>query len=166
MDRNEFMMNPSDFSFCVNPLDVNLAKMQEKLLEDMKTAKTVDGVVFDIICETYDSQNPLREYGLIIVEIYKYNGALSGRMYRARITIISKHDNLCVVAPLYHGDWNLMQRFIEGKELTWGGEWIFFSLCKANAMWLDYCIKNNELQYLRELNESLMEEMRSEVDRL
>lgn len=166
MERNEFMKNPSDFSFCINPLDVNLAKMQMKLLEDMKTAKTVAGVVFDTIFETYDSQNPLREYGLITVEIYKYRGSLSGTMYRARITITDKQGDLCYVAPLYHGDWNWMQRFIDGKELTWGGRWNFFTLCKANAMWFDYCIKNNEKQHLREMNESLMKELQNEVDSL
>lgn len=166
MDRSDFIKNPSDFSFCVNPLDINLANMQMRLMEDMKTAKTVCGVVFDTIVETYDSQNPLREFGLIMVEIYKYRGSLSGTLYQVRITITNKQGDLWYVVPLYEGDWNWMQRFIDGKVRTWGGVWDFFSLCKANALWFDYCVKNNEGRYLRQLDESLIEEMQNEVDSL
>lgn len=164
MDRNEFIKDPSDFSFSVNPLDINLAEMQMKLLEDMKTAKTVCGVVFDTISESYDSQNPEREYGLITVEIYKFRGSLSGLLYRARIIVTNKRGDLWIVTPLYEGYWNRMLSFIDGKERTWGGKWDFFSLCKANAMWFDYCIKNNERQYLRDLSRELIEEMQNKVD--
>lgn len=166
MTREEFMPRPSDFSFSVNPLDINLANMQMKLLEDMKIAKTVCGVVFDTISEAYNSQNPLREYGMIMIDIYKYRGSLSGSQYRARITVTNKDGDLWYVAPLFVGDWDWMQRFIDGKEHTWGGKWDFFSLCKANAMWFDYCMKNNERQYLRELSRELIEEMQNEVDSL
>lgn len=166
MDRNEYIKDPSDFSFSVNPLDTNLAKMQMKLLDDMKTSKTVHGVVYDTISEAYDSQNPEREYGLITVEIYKYRGSLSGSLYRARIIVTNKQGDLWIVTLLYEGDWNRMQCFIDGKVRTWGGKWDFFSLCKANVMWFDYCVKNNERQYLRELSRELIEEMQNEVDSL
>lgn len=166
MDKKEFMKNPSDFRFCLNPLDVDLVKMQKKLLEDMRTAKTVCGVVFDTISESFDSKNPEREYGLIVVEIYKYKGSLTGSLYRARITVINKQGDLWIVTPLCEGDWSRMLSFIEGKEKAGGFSMDFFSLCKANALWFDYCVKNNKSQYLRELSGELISEMQDEVDSL
>ena len=166
MTREEFMNNPSDFSFCLNPLDVNLAKMQMNLQERMKTADRIAGAVLDSIVEKYVAENPLREYGEITIEIYKYRGSLSGSLYRARIIVADKTGYILTVALLYEGDWSWMERFIGGKVKTWGGKWDFFTLCKANALWLDYCMKNEEFQHLRLKDDTLLSELQNEVDYL
>jgi len=166
MDRNEFMTDPSDFGFNLDPLDMNLTKMQTKLLEAMRTARKICGVVFDSISETYVSRNPEREYDQITVEIYKDSSSYTGRLYKARIIITDKQGDLCVVGRLYKGYWDEMLQFIDGNRRTLGGKWDFFSLCKANTLWLDYCIRNNERQNLLEMNEALTEKLRKEVDRL
>ena len=93
MDRNEYIKNPSDFSFSVNPLDVNLTKMQYNLIERMKAEGPIDGVPFSPIAETYTSENPLREYGEICIIIYKDENSLTGLYYIADIYVWNKEGN-------------------------------------------------------------------------
>ena len=47
------MTKPSDFRFCLNPLDVDLTKMQYNLIERMKTEAPSGKVPFDPIVETF-----------------------------------------------------------------------------------------------------------------
>lgn len=159
------MTKPSHFSFCLDPLDVNLVKMQETLLERMKTANRVCGVVLDSIVEKYVSQNPEREYGEITVEIYKYRDSLTSTQYASRLIVANKQGNLVTVTPLYCASWNWIERFIDGKATMRGG-WDFFAVCKANILWTHYCIKNNDMEYLREMNDALLEELKRDVDYL
>ena len=146
MTREEFMTRPSDFSFCLNPLDVNLTKMQYNLIERMKTEGPIDGVPFSPIAETYTSENPLREYGEICIIIYKDENSLTGLYYIADIYVWNKEGNFSTTWHLYCGKWEQMKMFIDGKVFTGDKHWDFFSLCKANALWLDYQVKYSKEQ--------------------
>ncbi len=153
MTREEFMSKPSDFRFCLDPLDVSLTKMQYNLLEKMKTEGPIDGVPFSPIEETYTSENPLREYGEICIIIYKDKNSLTGLYYIADIHVWDKEVNFSTTWRLYRGEWEDMMKFIDGKAYTGGRNWDFFSLCKANALWLDQqvkCKKEQRLQKARE----------------
>lgn len=153
MTREEFMSKPSDFSFCLNPLDVNLTKMQYNLIERMKVEGPIDGVPFSPITETYTSENPLREYGEIRIIIYKDKNSLTGLYYIADISVWNKESNFSTTWHLYRGEWEDMMKFIDGKAYTGGRNWNFFSLCKANALWLDHqvrCGKEQQQQRVRE----------------
>ena len=141
MTRGEFMNNPSDFGFCLNPLDVNIAKMQHSLRERMKTEGPISGVPFSPIAETYTSKNPEREYGEVCIMIYKDKDSLTGLHYIADIIVCNKDGNFSTTWHLYRGEWEDMMRFIDGKAYTGEKGWNFFSLCKANALWLDYQVK-------------------------
>lgn len=138
MTREEFMKNPSDFGFELDPLDINLAKMQHNLLERIKEVESNDLFPFEPIVEKYMSRNPETEYGEIAIELFKDKHSLTGLMYRVKITVKSKNEELSTEMPLYRGYWKDMKRFVNGEIFVWGGKWDFFTLCKANAMWLDY----------------------------
>ena len=81
------MTNPSDFGFELNPLDVNIAKMQHQLLERIKKVESNDLLLFEPIVENYVSQNPLREYGEISIEIYKDKHSLTG-LYKSQLIFL------------------------------------------------------------------------------
>ena len=158
MTREEFMTRPSDFSFCVNPLDVNLTKMQYNLIERMKAEGPVEGVPFSPIAETYTSENPLREYGEICIMIYKDEDSLTGLYYIADIYVWNKEGNFSTTRHLYRGEWENMMKFIDGKAYTGERNWDFFSLCKANALWLDYQVKCGKEQQKQKAIEELTKE--------
>ena len=141
MERKEFMKTPSEFSFCVSSLDVNLANMQYGLLEQMD-ARVPDE--FSPIVEEFKSEDPEKGYGEITVIIYKYVKSQENPQYKATLTVANKRGNYVISALLYIGNREEMYYFIEGKTLIWGGIWDFFSICKANALWLDHQVKHGE----------------------
>lgn len=159
MTREEFMSSPSDFGFELNPLDVNIAKMQETLLTRMKTEGPVEGITFLPITELYTSENPLREYGDICIMIYKDENSLTGLYYIADIFVWDKQGNFSTNRHLYRGEWEDMVKFVNGKVYTGRGDWNFFTLCKANALWLDYQVKaDREQKRLEALEDELARE--------
>ena len=165
MTREEFMTNPSDFGFELNPLDVNIAKMQHQLLERIKKVESNDLLLFEPIVENYVSQNPLREYGEISIEIYKDKHSLTGLMYIAKITVKSKSDDSLTEGYLFRGYWEDIKRYIAGESHVQGMKWDFFPHCKANALWLDYQVKTDkEKKRLIALEEDLAKEDGSGLD--
>lgn len=159
MTREEFFKNPSDFSFELNPLDVNISKMQYNFLELIKERESNHLTPFEPIVEKYASQNPLREYGEITIEIFKDKHSLTGLMYIAKITVKSKSGDFFIEGSLYRGYWEDMKRFINGDIRVGNSRWDFFTLCKANAMWLDYQVKvDKENKRLIALEEDLAKE--------
>lgn len=159
MTREEFFTRPSDFSFCINPLDINIAKMQETLLTRMKTEGPVEGATFSPIVETYTSENPLREYGDICIMIYKDETSLTGLYYIADIFVWNKQGDYSINRHLYRGEWENMMKFVDWKVYTGRGNWNFFTLCKANALWLDYQVKADmEQKRLEALEKDLAKE--------
>ena len=165
MTREEFFKSPSDFSFELNPLDVNISKMQYNFLELIKERESSNLSPFEPIVEKYTSKNPLREYGEITIEIFKDKHSLTGLMYIAKITVKSKSGDFFVEGSLYRGYWEDMKLFINGDIRVGGSRWDFFSLCKANAMWLDYQVKaDKENKRLIALEEDLAKEDGSGLD--
>ena len=165
MTREEFFKSPSDFSFELNPLDVNISKMQYNFLELIKERESSNLSPFEPIVEKYTSQNPLREYGEITIEIFKDKHSLTGLMYIAKITVKSKSGDFFVEGSLYRGYWEDMKLFINGDIRVGGSRWDFFTLCKANAMWLDYQVKaDKENKRLIALEEDLAKEDGSGLD--
>lgn len=159
MTREEFMTKPSDFRFCLNPLDVDLTKMQYNLIERMKTEAPSGNVPFEPIVETFTSKNPEREYGDIVVIIYKDEQSFTGLYYIADIIVCEKQGDFVVNWHLYRGEWEDMVKFIDGKAYTGKRNWDFFSLCKANALWLDYQVRaDKEQRRLKALEEELAKE--------
>ena len=143
MTRGEFFTRPSDFGFELNPLDVNIAKMQHQLLERIKEVESKDDIPPLPMRETYVSRNPEKEYGDITIEISKDKDSLTGLMYMVKIIVKSKTGNLSTEMMLYQGYWDNLKLFVNGDIRVWGGKWDFFSLCKANALWLDYQVRND-----------------------
>ena len=159
MTREEFMKRPSDFGFELNPLDVNIAKLQETLLARMQTEGPKEGTTFSPISEMYTSENPLREYGDICIMIYKDENSLTGLYYIADIFVWNKQGDFSINRHLYRGEWEDMMKFVDGKVYTGRGNWNFFTLCKANALWLDYQVKTDrEQKRLNVLEEELARE--------
>lgn len=144
MGRKEFMKNPLDFSFCVNPLDVNLVKIQHGLLAQMKVRNPNK---YSPIVEEFKLENPEREYGKISVIIYEYDKSQAGPQYKVKLTVTKKErGNYVISAPLYIGNKEDVFRFIEGEMLAEDGRWDFFSICKANVLWFDYQVKHGEFE--------------------
>ncbi len=159
MTRGEFMRNPSDFGFELNPLDVDIAKMQHNLQELIKERESSDLLPFEPIVEKCVSRNPEREYGEITIEVFKDKHSLTGLMYIAKITVKSKDSDFFTEAQLFRGYWEDMKRFIEGETHVQGRKWDFFPLCKANALWLDYQVKTDrEQKRLEALEDDLARE--------
>lgn len=138
MTREEFMRAPSDFRFCVNPLDINLIKMQEQLIGRMQNEAPVNGS-FKSIAEEYTSENPLREYGRMIVVVRTGKRGLG---YDVVMTVFSKDGNFLASAVINHGTWEQVCRFVDSYPGSAAFKWDFFSSCKAHALWADYCILN------------------------
>lgn len=143
MTRGDFFTRPSDFGFELNPLDVNIAKMQHQLLERIKEVESKDDIPPLPMRETYVSRNPEKEYGDITLEISKDKDSLTGLMYMVKIIVKSKTGNLSTEMMLYQGYWDNLKLFVNGDIRVWGGKWDFFSLCKANALWLDYQVRTD-----------------------
>ena len=137
MTREEFMKNPSVFGFELNPLDINLARMQKQLLGRIKNASPVNGS-FVTITEEYISQNPEREYGRMSIVIrVGYRGG-----YEVIMTVYSKDEQFLTSTVVCHGDWDMVCRFVDSYPHSGDFKWDFFSSCKANALWTDYSISN------------------------
>ena len=158
-DKRRVYESPSDFGFELNPLDVNIAKMQHNLLETIKERESNDLLPFEPIVENYVSQNPLREYGEITIELFKDEHSLTGLMYIAKITVKSKNGDFFIETQLFRGYWEDMKRYIEGETHVQGRKWAFFPLCKATALWLDYQVKaDREQKRLESLEDELARE--------
>ena len=136
MTREEFMKNPSDFGFEIDPLDVNLAKMQKQFLDRIKNESPANGS-FEPISEEYVSRNPEREYGRMAIVIRERH---RGAGFEVVMTIYSKDGQFLTSTVICHGDWELVCRFMDSYPHSVDFKWDFFSSCKANALWTDYCI--------------------------
>ena len=77
------MVMPSDFGFELNPLDVNIAEMLNRLQERMKEMESDGNNPSVPIMETYVSLNPEREYGEIkfLHFLHHFNCCLKKKLY-------------------------------------------------------------------------------------
>lgn len=141
MTKEEFIINLSDLEFCVKPLDVGLARMQFNLIKRMDAEKPVDGVTFVPLVEKTTFESPRHMFGDYSVGIYKNEETPTESLYDVKITIISKPGDMSINETLYTGTWECVLQFLNRKVLT-KEKWDIFSLCKAYAMWFDYCVKN------------------------
>lgn len=138
MTRKEFMKEPSDFGFELDPLDVNLVAIQKQLLDTVKIKSPANGSL-ETISEEYVSRNPEREYGRMTIAIREgYKGA----GFDVIMTVYSKDEQFLTSTVVCHGDWDLVCRFVDSYPHSGDFKWDFFSSCKANALWTDYCITN------------------------
>lgn len=141
MTRNEFISNPAKFRFCLDPLDVNLAKIAFNLLKRMNTEGPREDKPFAPLIERYVSVNWERLYGAITVEIVKDALSLTGLSYIVWVTVESKDGSCSSTTGLCRNEWEEVRCFMDGK----GKKWDFFSLCKANVLWFDYQMRNRHV---------------------
>ena len=159
MTREEFMTRPSDFGFELNPLDVNLTKIQHNLIKKMEVERPTDDGPFSPIIEIYTSKNPEREYGEIIVIIYRDEDSLTESYYIVEIHVLDKTGDFLTTGRLCRGKWESTMEFIKGRPYSGRNKWDFFSLCKANALWLNYQVKSyREQQRQKAIEEELAKE--------
>lgn len=159
MTREEFMKRPSDFGFELNPLDVNLTKIQYNLIEKMKVEGPIVDFPFSPIVESFTSKNPEREYGEIVVAINRDGDSLTESYFIVDIYVLNKAADFFTFDRLYRGKWEDTMEFIEGNAYTGRNKWKFFPLCKANALWLDYQVKSDkEQQRQKAIKEELAKE--------
>ena len=136
--REEFVSTPSAFRFAVNPLDINIIKIQERLIGRMKDEVPVNGC-FKTIVEEYTSENPLREFGrmtIVVREGMRENG------YDVVMTVYSKDGLFFTSSIIYHGNWEQVCKFVGSTPSSAVFKWDFFSSCKAHALWTNHCITN------------------------
>ena len=143
MTKEEFICRPSDFGFCLNPLDVNLARMQETLIKRMESEGPEENGKFEAIVEHYESKNPEREYCDILLLIQETDSSplTRTRMFEVKLIVTDKPGKNIIESSIYYGNWERTCMFIRGEVQTWGGKWPLLNICKAHALWLDYCVK-------------------------
>lgn len=138
MTRGEFIKSPRDFGSSQNPLDDNLVRMQATLRERMKTECPKDGVPFHPITVKYTSEDPLREYGDITVEICECEHSKEEAKYDVKITVANKQGDYSITELLYRDSWDALQETICSEVDAGTEKWDFFRLCKARVLWLDH----------------------------
>lgn len=135
MTKEEFMKSPRDFSFEVRPLDVNVAQMQFELIGKIKEVCPQPGCNFQPI---EVSANPTLKHGKITISLQKSDE----NNYQLLLTVNGKEKDVGIEIVMYEADWGEVCRFIEKSNVTYGGNWGFFSICKAHALWVEYCEKS------------------------
>lgn len=168
MTKEEFMSRPSDFSFCLNPLDVNLVKMQESLIKQMESEGPKEDGSFESKAEHYESKNPEREYRDILLLILETEPTelTKTRMFQVKLLVFDKSGNNHVEEDIFHSTWERTCMFIRGeaKASCAGGKWPLLNICKAHALWLDYCVKNMTFQdHVRKLVLRVIEQTEKHV---
>ena len=130
------MKCPSDFDFELNPLDVDLIKIQKLLLDRMKNEAPANGR-FITIEEEFISKNPEREYGRMTIVVRE---GYRGLGYDVVMTTCSKNGQFLTSSVVCHGNWEMVCRFVDSYPHSADFKWDFFRSCKANALWTNYCI--------------------------
>lgn len=139
MTREVFMSKPTDFRFCVAPLDMDLAKMQFDVLERMKEEMPV---TLSPMVEEFVSNNAGRGFRRTTLTIRECGRSQTNILYKVEFAVANERRNYVVSTPLFCGGWEDMKLFINGKLQVGKDEWNFFTLCKAYSLWFDWQMKN------------------------
>ena len=147
MTREEYFRRYPDLGFELDPLDMNLARMQHNVLKRLKEIEADGRRMIFHVEEKWVAKNPEREYGEIVVEVYQDMESY----YCVRMKVSDKQGRNKVGTPLYRGSWDGMYQFVDGKTKGYGDRFEFMSLCKMIANWFDYCVENDERQDLHDM---------------
>ena len=130
MTREEFMKNPQDFKFSVNPLDINLAKMQHSLLENFRreiSAQT-EGYTSK---ECFESKNPELHIKDVIIEcIQSKNHSWE---YSLWLTVTDRDGYRLEEHRLTRGDRLQIEAYLNSTT--------FMTDCKGNVLYDNYIFK-------------------------
>lgn len=102
-------------SFEINPLDINLAKMQESLTKRLEREMYEYGD-FAPVVERYESENPLREFSTIKISCNHDRDSLSKTVRNLDLSVkdkVSGDEYICTLKKGYKKD---IEKYVSSEE--------------------------------------------------
>lgn len=130
MTREEFMKKPSDFKFSVNPLDVNLAKMQFSLLEKFRREVSSQTEGYSAK-ECYESKSPVLHVKEVILECLQSRNY--SWEYSLWLTVTENGGERQEEYRLMKGSAQQMEAYLDSPA--------FMTVCKGYVLYFDYIFK-------------------------
>lgn len=130
LTKEEFLiLNSIRFSkFEVDPLDVNIAKMQMDISKKIKSIMAGQEQPCDFQ-EQYLSKDPTKQIGLITIDCSINKNTQCGLV----LTVYDKKKMSEESTCLFHGHIADLSDYLSGTS--------FLGICKGHIMWFDYVLK-------------------------
>lgn len=121
-------------SFEINPLDINLSKIQENLTKRLEREMCEYGD-FAPVVERYESENPLREFSTIKISCDHDRESISKTVRNLNLSVKDKVSGDEYVCTLKKGFKHDIEKYVANRE--------FFDTTKKVILMIDETIKSS-----------------------
>lgn len=132
LTREEFLREEDPFGFCLDPLDVNVARMHQRI--DKVVRLWLDGQAYSVT-ECWVSRNPERCISKVTIICIKEGEAKTGNCCKILVRVTDKLLKYIAEQEVWSGT------LAELRQLMLGDN--FLIACKRELLWLDYALEHH-----------------------
>lgn len=132
LTRDEFMREEGPFNFCLDPLDVNVAKMHQKIDREVRTWQ--EGLAYSTT-EHWVSRNPEREISKVSIRCSKVLETQGTACCTITVRVTDKLLRYIAEQTVWAGTLSGLKRLMVGDS--------FLIVCKRELLWLNYALEHH-----------------------
>lgn len=133
LTRKEYMEEAKPYGFCLHPIDVNIAKMQQKLQQEVDLWQ--DGQVNKRTLR-WVSRNPMMSISKVSVCCTQEQEAQPRLSCRLKVRVTDKRLKYIADQFVWYGSLDELKRMLNGNA--------FLKYCKSELLWLNYALENSK----------------------